>query len=688
MLTSVPIGPKIDGETQVHRSVLSPDKLVTEPSNDIHTLYDVFQDCVRTSKTKNAFGFRKIDKIIEEEKEVTKIVGGESIKEKKTWKYFQLSGYEYLNFSQANEIVKNIGAGLVKLGLNKNAKLALYTFTNINWMLVSHGCYTQSITITTAYDTLGEENIIFSMNETEVKAIFTHSSLLPTLKKVAGDIHSLEHVIYDGDLEESDLKKFTDAHPEIKLITLEELKQLGKENPLEDNPPKSQDLCCIMYTSGSTGRPKGVKITHANVVSAIAGAKVKFGPFVVPDDTYLAYLPFAHILEFVIENAFMYLGMTIGYGTPKTLSTASVRNCLGDIQELKPSIMGGVPAVFEMIKKVFFSHRMTDILTKINAASMPKQRMFYGAFNAKKFMKNYGLPAGIFDMLIFKKVKQQFGGRLRLIFSGGAPIFTETHEFLSTVLCPMMVGYGLTETSSSATLLPPSEISRDTWGIIGSLLPSIEMKLVDAPESGYLSSNKPNPQGEIWLRGGPVSPGYYKNEKLTKESFTEDGWFKTGDIGEFLKSGSVSIIDRKKNLVKMAHGEYIAIEKLESVYKSTMFVGNVCIFADSFQARPVAAILPVEARVLDLAKDMRIEGGFEELCKNAEIKKAILTACNEQGKRANFKPVEFLADIILLPDEWTPENGLLTAANKIVRIEIKKKYEEQIKLLYAANTPK
>ncbi|RHZ70620.1 hypothetical protein Glove_269g28 [Diversispora epigaea] len=680
MSTSVPIGPKIDGETQIHRSFLSPNNLSTIPSEEIHTLYDVFQHCVKTSETKNAFGFRKIVKIIEEEKEVTKIVGGEPIKEKKIWKYFQMSDYEYLNFSQANEIVKNIGAGLVKLGLNNETKLALYTFTNVNWMLVSHGCYTQGITITTAYDTLGEENIIFSMNETEVKAIFTNSSLLPILKNVADNIYTLEHVIYDGDLDESDKNDFKTAHPKINLITLEELKQLGKENPLEDHPPKPQDYCCIMYTSGSTGKPKGVIVTHANAVSAIAGAKVKFGPFVAPDDTYLAYLPFAHILEFIIENCFMYLGMTIGYGTVKTLSTASVRNCSGDIQEFKPSILGGVPAVFEMIKK--------DILTKINASGTSKQKMFYGAFNAKRFLKNYGLPTGILDMVVFKKVKQQFGGRLRLTFSGGAPIFTETHEFLSTTLCPMMLGYGLTETSSSATMLPPSEIGNDTWGIAGSLLPSIEMKLVDAPEAGYLSSNKPNPQGEIWIRGGPVSPGYYKNEQQTKEAFTEDGWFKTGDIGEFLKNGSLSIIDRKKNLVKMAHGEYIALEKLESVYKSALFVGNICVFADSLQTRPVAVILPAEVRILDLAKEMGIEGGFEELCNNAEIKKTILKSCNEQGKKANFKSVEFLADIILAPDEWTSQNNLLTAANKLKRIDIKKKYDEQIKLLYAANTNK
>lgn len=127
--TSVPIGPKIDGETQVRRSDFSPNELVTSPSEGVHTLYDLFQYCVKTHGTKNALGFRKVIKIVEEEKEVTKVVGGETIKEKKSWKYFQLSGYEYMNFTQAIEIIKNIGAGLIKIGLNKDTKIALYTFT-------------------------------------------------------------------------------------------------------------------------------------------------------------------------------------------------------------------------------------------------------------------------------------------------------------------------------------------------------------------------------------------------------------------------------------------------------------------------------------------------------------------------------------------------------------------------------
>lgn len=209
-------------------------------------------------------------------------------------------------------------------------------------------------------------------------------------------------------------------------------------------------------------------------------------------------------------------------------------------------------------------------------------------------------------------------------------------------------------------MLVPPEINNETWGIAGSIVPAVEMKLVDVPEAGYLSSNSPFPQGEIWVRGGPVSQGYYKNEEQTAEAFTTDGWVKTGDVGEFRGNGSLAIIDRKKNLVKLAQGEYIALEKLESVYKSALYVGNICVFADSLQTRPVAVVLPMEARLLDLAKEMGIQGGFEELCGKDEIKNAVLKSCHEQAKRANFKPVEVLANVFLSPDEWTPQNVSFT----------------------------
>jgi long-subunit acyl-CoA synthetase (AMP-forming) len=195
------------------------------------------------------------------------------------------------------------------------------------------------------------------------------------------------------------------------------------------------------------------------------------------------------------------------------------------------------------------------------------------------------------------------------------------------------------------------------YGSVGSPVPCLEIKLVDVPEAGYTSKNTPNPQGEIWIRGPVITKGYFKNEKVTKETLTDDGWLQTGDIGEWLQNGTLSIIDRKKNLVKLSNGEYIALEKLESVYKSTLYVSNICVYGDSYQSRPVALIFPVEARLQELAIEKNLENlNFEQLCTNKEIKSAVLQACIAQAKKADLKPAEILTDIALVPDEWTDKN--------------------------------
>ncbi|CAJ0875090.1 20975_t:CDS:2 [Entrophospora sp. SA101] len=667
---SVEIGTKVEGECRTRRSRLSPDKLIDSPEEGVKTLYDVVQRSVKKyGDNKNALGYRKIERIVEEEKEVTKIVGGVEKKELKTWKYFQLSGYNWLTYNDLDQEIKTIGAGLVKLGLSEGSKIAIFAATSANWMLVTHGCFSQSMTIVTAYDTLGEEGLLHSMNEAEVNGIFTNADLLPMVKKVAGKCSTLKFIIYDGDAKGSVLQELSNAHSNLGIFTLEELKQLGKDYPINTNPPKSQDICCIMYTSGTTGNPKGVILTHANLVAAIGGVEKMLGHLIQEDDSFLAYLPLAHVLEFGVEHVCLWWGVTLGYGSPRTLTDSSVRNCLGDMCELKPSVMTGVPAVWESIRK--------GILSKVHGSSPTVQKIFDVAFKTKSWLMGKGLPSKPFDTLVFDKIKEQTGGRLRLALSGSAPISKETQEFLCVTLCPIFQGYGMTEACGMAgTILTPELF---TYGSVGTPVPCTEVKLVDVPDAGYKSTDTPNPRGEIWLRGPAVTPGYYKNEKVTKETFTEDGWLQTGDIGEWKPDGCLAVIDRKKNLVKLAHGEYIALERLESVYKSTLFVSNICVCADSYQSRPVALIFPIEARVRKLAMEKNItETDFEKLCQDKEITNSVLQACLVEAKKADFKPAELLSAITLLHEEWTTENGLLTAAQKIKRRDIQQKYQGDI----------
>jgi len=389
------------------------------------------------------------------------------------------------------------------------------------------------------------------------------------------------------------------------------------------------------------------------------------GPYIGPGDALLTYLPLAHILEFVFENACLYWGGTMGYGNPKTLSDTSVRNCKGDIREFKPTILVGVPAVWESVKK--------GIVAKVNQGNLVLKNLFWAALAAKSFLMDTGLPGtAILDAVVFKKIKDATGGRLKICMNGGGPISKETLRFISMTISPMISGYGLTETTAMGALNDPMAW---TDSALGDIPASIEVKLVDFPDAGYHASNNP-PQGEIWIRGDSVVEGYYENEKETKEAITSDGWFKTGDIGEWDHNGHLKIIDRKKNLVKTLNGEYIALEKvhplfvcaaevavflisyqLESIYRSATVVANICVHAAQDKASPIAIIVPAEPALKKLATGNGIEGnGLEDLVHSEKLNAIVLKELQDAGRRGGLSGIEIIDGVVLADEEWTAQN--------------------------------
>ncbi|KAF7727704.1 long-chain fatty acid-CoA ligase [Apophysomyces ossiformis] len=664
---SIEVGPEQPTGGRIRRSALVEEEgLVRVPDRNVHTLYEILQHSAKKYGDYPAFGYRNVEKIVEEEKEVTKFVDGVETKQKKVWKYFQLSGYKYITYAEASKRAHAIGAGFARLGLKEKAKIEIFAATNMHWLLTTHGLFTQNMTIVTAYETLGEDGLLHSMNETEVEAIFTSADLLPVVIKIINRCPSLRYVVYTGD-----------AKPEVvaqaktgwvsNVLSLDELVQIGYDNPREPRCPEPEDLCCIMYTSGSTGNPKGVMLSHKNLVAAVASASTMIQGYLTTDDSMLAYLPLAHVLEFIVENACVYWGVCLGYASPRTLMDASVRNCQGDLKEFRPTLMSGVPAVWESIRK--------GVLAKVNQTSPRAQKLFHTAFATKAWLYEHGLPSPVLDRTVFNKIKEQVGGRLRFAISGGAPLSVETQKFLTVTIAPIMVGFGMTESCGMCTLSTPEQYG---YGHVGAPMPCCEIKLVDVPEANYLSSN-PKPQGEVWVRGPSVTQGYWKREDITKETITEDGWLQTGDIAEINEDGTYTIIDRKKNLVKLSNGEYIALEKLESIYKACLCVSNLCVYADSLLPRPVALVVPSEPALRKLAIEKGVtEKDWERLCLDATAKKAVLAALLEVGKEAQLKPAEILFDIYLCSEEWTMEAGLLTAAQKIKRQDIVKQYRQQL----------
>jgi long-chain acyl-CoA synthetase len=430
------------------------------------------------------------------------------------------------------------------------------SFSRPSWQFIAYGCASISTTIATAYDTLGESGLQHSLNEPECVGVFTNAELLPVVAKVIGEVPSLRVVIYDGQPSESVLSKIKGTRVGLSVLSLDALRELGREQPAEvaeSRTPSGDDVACIMYTSGTTGPPKGVILKHSNLIAAIGSVITLVGHHLKPDDSYLAFLPLAHILEYVVELSFVFVGLTSGFGRVKTLTDQSVRNCKGDIKACRPTIMVGVPAIWELIRK--------GILSQVNSGGAVRKSMFNGAMTVKK--ANVPVLKGVVDSVVFNKIRQATGGRLRVALSGGAALSRETQEFLNIALVTLIqgachpsshflkswtctdkcgVGYGMTETCGMCTILPPDIMQ---YGTVGLPCPSMEIKFVDVPEAGYLSTNDP-PQGEILLRGPSVTSGYYKRDDLNNDEtiFTKDGWLRTGDIGQWNTDGTLNVIDR------------------------------------------------------------------------------------------------------------------------------------------------
>lgn len=345
----------------------------------------------------------------------------------------------------------------------------------------------------------------------------------------------------------------------------------------------------------------------------------------------------------VLENLVFFVGGTLGYGNPRTLSDTSVKNCAGDMRELRPTAMVGVPQVWETVRK--------GVMSKLGTSSPILRSLFWGAFTYKGFMSKNKLPlATVFDGIVFNKVREMTGGRLRFTMNGASGIADSTKHFLSMVLAPMVVGYGLTETCANGALGCPLEYSPDA---IGPIPAAVDVKLVSIPDIGYDADAK-IPQGEIYIKGMPLMTGYYDNPDETAKALTSDGWFKTGDIGEFDRNGHLRVIDRVKNLVKMQGGEYIALEKLESVYRGAQSVGNVMVHADAEHSRPIALIMPNEKVLTEKARELGVDA--HSMCHDSKVRGAVLKELQTMAKNGGLSGMETVAGVVITDEEWTPDN--------------------------------
>ncbi|EAU81904.1 acyl-CoA synthetase [Coprinopsis cinerea okayama7 len=680
---SVEVSPPKPGEGGVRRLAVTADRLLTEPRPDVKTVPDVLDYAAKTfDGDHRAVGWRDIVRIHEEKKMVKKVVDGEEREVPKTWSYYELTDPKYMTFTEYRAAAREVGRALVHLGIGeKDDVINIFAQTSVNWQLIAHGCQMISTAIATSYETLGPEGLTHSLNEPNCRGIFTNTDLLPTVLKVLDNTPSVQFVFYDGSPDSSSIDKIKSIRDgSVQAIHIDDLRKLGREQPesiLEGRRPTPETSACIMYTSGTTGTPKGVHLNHGNLIASVAGVDFLYAHHIPVGTVYLAYLPLAHVLEYIVELCALYTGATAVYARFKTLSDSSVRNCKGDLTAFQPTVLFGVPAVWENIRK--------GILGKLDEKGWLLQKVVTTSLEAKK----RGVPVlGWFaDNFILQKLRQPTGGNVQWGINGGAAISKNTQEYISLSVMPLMQAYGMTESCGMCAILPP-ELHQ--YGVAGLPVPSVEIKFLDIPDMGYTSQNDP-PQGEICIRGPSLTKGYYKRPDLNNDPniFTPDGWLRTGDIGQWNKDGTLSVIDRLKNLIKLQNGEYIALEQLESVYKSCELISNLCIYASQDASQPIGIIVPHENNLraaLRNSPDSKLSSlaskPIGDLCHDDDVKKLVLKTCNELARKNKFKQAEMFLAVILSSEEWTPESGLVTAAQKVNRGAVSKKFKDEIAAAY------
>ncbi|KAL2150683.1 hypothetical protein VTH82DRAFT_7246 [Thermothelomyces myriococcoides] len=667
----------VEGETIPRRHPKAKDGLVERPAPGVNTTFDLLKRSVEHYGNEPAIGSRKLIKTHKEKKKIPKVVDGKTTEVEKEWTFYELSDYTYITYQEYFAQISQVGAGLRKLGLSPKDRLHMFATTSPQWLAMSHACSSQSMTIVTAYDTLGESGVEHSLIQSKANAMFVDPHLFKTIRNPLKKADSVKVLIYNEHTHlpasGAEIEQFKSDHPELTILSFDELRVLGEQNPVDPVPPSPEDTYCIMYTSGSTGPPKGVPVSHASFVAAVAGLYTVMEESVTHREYVLAYLPLAHIFELVLENLVIFVGATLGYGSPRTLADTSMRNCYGDMRTFAPTIMVGVPQIWETVKK--------GIESKVSSSGVLTRTLFHAALTLKSFLVRNNLPGtGLLDRTVFAPVRAITGGRLRFIVNGASGIAAPTLHFMSMVVAPMLNGYGLTETCGNGALGCPLQWTSGTT--IGPVPGAVEIKLVSLPELGYSAASSP-PQGEILIRGPPVLREYFENPDETAKAVTADGWFRTGDIGEFDRDGHLAVIDRVKNLVKLQGGEYIALEKLEAVYRGVPYVQNIMVHGDASSPRPIALVLPDE-RVL---KRKAAELGVPEdsVHNSAEIKAAVLKSLQEVARKEKLSAMETVVGVVLASEEWTPVNGLVTATQKLNRKAIREKYSKEIKACLGGN---
>ncbi|VDM47326.1 unnamed protein product [Toxocara canis] len=522
--------------------------------------------------------------------------------------------YVWLTYKEVIDRSKDFADGLYRLGNTpgQSTFLAIYSKNRPEWIIGELAAYHYSNIVVSLYDTLGPDTRTFIINQTGTKIVICDDEQkLKSLIDEAPKLPSLKHIIVIESYSE-ELQQIAE-NVGITLHRFHEVEEMGQQlmpKPTRQ-PPTPEDLSTVCYTSGTTGMPKGVMLTHANVIAATTCLRFIVNVDVNTEDVMISYLPLAHMYERMLECACFQVGGRIGY------FSGDIRTLADDAKQLRPTVFPLVPRVL---------NRIYDKVAFIT--------MFSGLQNKKGGILR---TDSFFDKIVFKKIRDQLGGRVRFMTTGSAPIAPDVLTFARAAFgCIVIEGYGQTECVAACSNGLEADFDA---GHVGIPILCNAVKLFDVPELNYYAKDQ---VGEVCIRGNNVFKGYYKNEKATEETLDENGWLHSGDIGRWTENGTLKIIDRKKHIFKLQQGEYIAPDKIENVYAHSAFVAQSFIYGESLKTCLVGIIVPDEEELQKLASSQPdLDGAtFEELCRNQTVKKLILADLIKTGKKQGLLPFE------------------------------------------------
>ncbi len=552
--------------------------------------------------------------------------------------------------------IENVALGLYSLGIRAGDRVAVLAANSPEWTIVDAGCQFAGVVDVPVYTTLSPHLIRYIVNDSGAKVFFVENNeRLEGIREIISELAAVEKVILFEEKE-------TGLGNSLSLSQLEESGEaLKRERPdlikgltLEIEP---DDVATLIYTSGTTGEPKGVMLSHENLLSNIIDAGEKFS--FSADDIPLSVLPLSHVFERTGMYLYIYNGMAVHYAE-------SIEKTAENLNEVRPTIFVGVPRIFE---KVYAQAKLAAA-----SESRAKEMVFDWAIDVGKeyALKNEGrepitttlaLKYSVADKLVFSKLRQFFGGRLRSCITGGAALSDSIYLIFTGAGISIMQGYGLTETSPVISSNNPVDFR---LGTVGKPIRNVQVRIAR--------------DGEIEVTGPNVMLGYYGKPEATKNSFTSDGWFKTGDIGELDDDNFLKITDRKKELFKTSGGKYIAPSPIEQMIKESRFVNQVVLIGNS-RKFAAALVVPNFEQLENFVLRESIEAGSRgDLCSHPDI----LRLFEEEIERycQGLSRFESVKKVILLENELTVEGGELTPTLKIKRRVIDEKYSKEIDQAY------